>query len=85
MTGLLEFTHVDNGKAEIIPFPPGHVESYDLAPSGKVTLCERIPFHTMDKKPKWSDIPLTVQPNGKLTDEDFMCKLFIIIINKSYH
>ncbi|XP_038044894.1 asparagine synthetase [glutamine-hydrolyzing]-like [Patiria miniata] len=63
--GLLGLAHGDEDhEIEIIPFPPGHIESYDLAPTGKVTLAERIQFHTIEKKPKWSDISLAIQPTS---------------------
>ncbi|XP_033639717.1 asparagine synthetase [glutamine-hydrolyzing]-like [Asterias rubens] len=64
----LDHGHEDTDSApdfEIIPFPPGNIESYDLAPSGKVTLCERVEFHSLENKPKWSDKPSTVQPSGE--------------------
>ena len=59
---MLGLAHGDEDHdVEIIPFPPGNVESYDLESSGKVTLCERVEFHSFEKKPKWADIPAAVK------------------------
>ena len=55
---------MDNYKEGIVPFLPGYLESYDLAPSGKVTLRRSAQFHSIERKPKWSDIPLAIQPHG---------------------
>ncbi|XP_022084841.1 asparagine synthetase [glutamine-hydrolyzing]-like [Acanthaster planci] len=64
--GILELEQADNNhKEETVPFLPGYVESYDLAPSGKVTLRQFTQFHSIERKPKWSDIPLAIQPHGE--------------------
>ncbi|CAH1788717.1 unnamed protein product, partial [Owenia fusiformis] len=40
--GLMGLSHsLTDHSADIVPFPPGHYETYDLAPTGKVTFNER--------------------------------------------
>ncbi|CAN9504158.1 unnamed protein product [Ophioblennius macclurei] len=49
--GLVDVSHRMNGPSNIVPFPPGHVESYDLKPSGKVVCVQMEQFHCCTKEP----------------------------------
>ncbi|CAH1788715.1 unnamed protein product [Owenia fusiformis] len=63
--GLMGLSHsLTDHSADIVPFPPGHYETYDLAPSGKVTFNERGRFH------KIGDAPMYKTPIETLDDND---------------
>ncbi|CAL8341611.1 unnamed protein product [Arctogadus glacialis] len=42
---LTELSHSESSKASIVPFPPGHFETFDLKPTGKVQLLQMARFH----------------------------------------
>lgn len=50
--GLMDIVH-ECPLAKVEPFPPGHVESYDLADSGKVSLISRERYHRIGDPPKY--------------------------------
>ncbi len=54
-SGLTDLVHNNKGTA-IEPVQPGHVESYDLAPSGKVTFRESIRFHKCGEPPLYKTL-----------------------------
>ncbi|XP_070565990.1 asparagine synthetase [glutamine-hydrolyzing]-like [Ptychodera flava] len=69
--GLMGLAHgEEDHNIDVIPFPPGHYESYDLKPSGKVSLIERGQFHAVGEVPKWSEIEGNVRPNGNNKKEN---------------
>ena len=48
--GLVGVVH-SKEDAEIFPLLPGHYETYDLQPSGKVIFKERVRFHDVGQAP----------------------------------
>ena len=53
---------VHDSKGVIEQIEPGHVESYDLAPNGKVTFRESIRFHKTGEQPMYKTL---APPLGK--------------------
>ncbi|KAI3358765.1 hypothetical protein L3Q82_014729 [Scortum barcoo] len=49
--GLTDITHTMDSPANIIPFPPGHFEVFDLKPNGKVQSIQMEQFHCCTKEP----------------------------------
>uniref|UniRef100_A0A4W3HMQ5 Asparagine synthetase [glutamine-hydrolyzing] n=1 Tax=Callorhinchus milii TaxID=7868 RepID=A0A4W3HMQ5_CALMI len=49
--GLLELKHSMISTPTIVPFPPGHYESFDLKINGKVTELELVKFHSCTEIP----------------------------------
>ncbi|XP_071487670.1 asparagine synthetase [glutamine-hydrolyzing]-like [Diadema antillarum] len=65
--GLLGLMHgCDDSEVTINQFPPGHAQSFNLLPSGKVSPLERIQYTTVGQTPKWASVEGSVQP----VDED---------------
>lgn len=65
--GLQGLIHgCDDKLVTIEPFPPGHVQTFNLLPSGKVSPLERIQFHSFEQSPKWATVRGSVKPD----DED---------------
>lgn len=60
--GLVEIQK--HKKSEIVPFPPGYVETFDLQPNGKVALLESEKFHSIGTNPSWMDVPDSVVALG---------------------
>ncbi|XP_036421689.1 asparagine synthetase [glutamine-hydrolyzing]-like [Colossoma macropomum] len=52
--GLSQITHSMTEPVEIVPFPPGHFEVFDLKPTGKVTSIQLDRFHSCTEEPKHS-------------------------------
>lgn len=52
-------------KSEIVPFPPGYVETFELQPNGNVALVESEKFHSLGTSPKWMDVPESLVSIGK--------------------
>lgn len=50
--GLMDIVH-ECPYAKVEPFPPGYIESYDLADNGKVSLISRERFHKIGDPPKY--------------------------------
>ncbi|XP_030846671.1 asparagine synthetase [glutamine-hydrolyzing] [Strongylocentrotus purpuratus] len=76
--GLLGLRHgCDDRDVTIKPFPPGHVQSFNLLPSGKVSPLELIQFHSFEQTPKWSSVEGSLQVEGSLTptDEDIYANI----------
>ncbi|XP_072179083.1 asparagine synthetase [glutamine-hydrolyzing]-like [Diadema setosum] len=62
--GLLGLMHgCDDSEVTISQFPPGHVQSFNLLPSGKVSPLERIQYTTIGQTPKWASVEGSVQPD----------------------
>ncbi|KAM7383762.1 hypothetical protein PAMA_011221 [Pampus argenteus] len=49
--GLTEITHSMDTPPEIVPFPPGHFEDYELLRTGKVRFVRMEQFHCCTKEP----------------------------------
>lgn len=49
--GLIDITHGMGTPASIVPFPPGHLEVFDLKPSGKVQSIQMEQFHCCRQQP----------------------------------
>lgn len=49
--GLVDISHTMNAPVNITPFPPGHVESFDLSQNGKVQSILLEQFHCCTKEP----------------------------------
>ncbi|XP_063965072.1 asparagine synthetase [glutamine-hydrolyzing]-like [Lytechinus pictus] len=65
--GLLGLLHgCDDRDVTIRPFPPGHIQSFNLLPSGKVSPLELKLFHSFEETPKWASVEGSLQPS----DED---------------
>ncbi|XP_077990958.1 hephaestin-like protein [Glandiceps talaboti] len=45
--------YVNNEDKDIIPFPPGHYDEYDITTDGTVSLVTRTQFHTVGMDPGW--------------------------------
>ncbi|XP_077977931.1 asparagine synthetase [glutamine-hydrolyzing]-like [Glandiceps talaboti] len=64
--GLMGLAHGDNDHdIDVIPFPPGHYEAYDLKMSGKVSFIERVQFNAVGDIPKWSELEGNVKPSSE--------------------
>ncbi|CAH1239047.1 ASNS [Branchiostoma lanceolatum] len=62
--GLMGLSHGhDDHEVNIEPFLPGHFESYDLSPNGKVTLRERGRFHKIGDMPKYDALVKPLEEN----------------------
>ncbi|XP_037549494.1 asparagine synthetase [glutamine-hydrolyzing] [Nematolebias whitei] len=49
--GLIDITHSMNTSASIVPFLPGHIEVFDLKPTGKVQSVQFEQFHCCTQEP----------------------------------
>lgn len=49
--GLTDVSHTMDVPANIVPFPPGHFEVFDLKPNGKVQAIQMEQFHCCTKEP----------------------------------
>ncbi|XP_035689346.1 asparagine synthetase [glutamine-hydrolyzing]-like [Branchiostoma floridae] len=62
--GLMGLSHGhDDHEVNIDPFPPGHFETYDLSPNGKVTLKECARFHKIGDMPKYDALVKPLDEN----------------------
>lgn len=49
--GLVDIRHSMASSPEIVPFPPGHYEVFDLKQNGKVSSVELVKFHSIKNEP----------------------------------
>ena len=75
-TGLfgLSHSHSDHD-VKIVPFPPGHVEVYDLDKSGKAWYNTTIPFNRPGQPPIYDTLAVAVSEYSVLTFVSYIIKL----------
>ncbi|XP_002732808.1 asparagine synthetase [glutamine-hydrolyzing]-like [Saccoglossus kowalevskii] len=74
--GLTGLAHGDKDHdIDLMPFPPGHYESYDLLNNGKVKLLETVRYHSIGETPKWAKISGCAKPRSEDIKENIRLML----------